>query len=157
MGLTSVILEIVLKLNSIYNLLPIYFHREGVVLELNENNISNWIEKSIVVLGLEPSEISIIFCDDEHLKTINTQYLGHDYYTDIITFDYSSNNQVSGDLFISTDRVIENADENNVAFIDELYRVIIHGVLHLCGFNDKTDEEKVEIRKKENHFLNLIN
>lgn len=137
--------------------MPIYFHREGVVLELNENNISNWIEKSIVVLGLEPSEISIIFCDDEHLKTINTQYLGHDYYTDIITFDYSSNNQVSGDLFISTDRVIENADENNVAFIDELYRVIIHGVLHLCGFNDKTDEEKVEIRKKENHFLNLIN
>ena len=137
--------------------MPIYFHREGVVLELNENNISNWIEKSIVVLGLEPSDISIIFCDDEHLKTINTQYLGHDYYTDIITFDYSSNNQVSGDLFISTDRVIENADENNVAFIDELYRVIIHGVLHLCGFNDKTDEEKVEIRKKENHFLNLIN
>lgn len=137
--------------------MPIYFHREGVVLELNENNISNWIEKSIVVLGLEPSEISIIFCDDEHLKTINTQYLGHDYYTDIITFDYSSNNQVSGDLFISTDRVIENADENNVAFIDELYRVIIHGVLHLCGFNDKTDEEKVEIRKKENYFLNLIN
>lgn len=137
--------------------MPIYFHREGVVLELNESNASSWIEKSIVSLGLEPSEISIIFCDDEYLRTINTQYLGHDYYTDIITFDYSSNNQISGDLFVSNDRVIENAHQNNVAFIDELYRVIIHGVLHLCGFNDKSDEEKVEIRKKENHFLNLIN
>jgi rRNA maturation RNase YbeY len=137
--------------------LPIYFHREGVVLELNESNASNWIEKSIIALGLEPSEISIIFCDDEYLRTINTQYLGHNYYTDIITFDYSSNNQISGDLFVSTDRVIENAHKNNVTFIDELYRVIIHGVLHLCGFNDKSDEEKVEIRKKENHFLNLIN
>jgi rRNA maturation RNase YbeY len=137
--------------------LPIYFHREGVVLELNESNASNWIEKSIIALGLEPSEISIIFCDDEYLRIINTQYLGHNYYTDIITFDYSSNNQISGDLFVSTDRVIENAHKNNVTFIDELYRVIIHGVLHLCGFNDKSDEEKVEIRKKENHFLNLIN
>jgi rRNA maturation RNase YbeY len=137
--------------------LPIYFHREGVVLELNESNASNWIEKSIIALGLEPSEISIIFCDDEYLRTINTQYLGHNYYTDIITFDYSSNNQISGDLFVSTDRVIENAHKNNVTFIDELYRVIIHGVLHLCGFNDKSDEEKVEIRKKENYFLNLIN
>jgi rRNA maturation RNase YbeY len=136
--------------------LPIYFHREGVVLELNESNASNWIEKSIIALGLEPSEISIIFCDDEYLRTINTQYLGHNYYTDIITFDYSSNNQISGDLFVSTDRVIENAHKNNVTFIDELYRVIIHGVLHLCGFNDKSDEEKVEIRKKENYFLNLI-
>lgn len=137
--------------------MPIYFHREGVVLELNESNASNWIEKSIIALGLEPSEISIIFCDDEYLRIINTQYLGHNYYTDIITFDYSSNNQISGDLFVSTDRVIENAHKNNVTFIDELYRVIIHGVLHLCGFNDKSDEEKVEIRKKENHFLNLIN
>jgi rRNA maturation RNase YbeY len=137
--------------------LPIYFHREGVVLELNESNASNWIEKSIIALGLEPSEISIIFCDDEYLRIINTQYLGHNYYTDIITFDYSSNNQISGDLFVSTDRVIENAHKNNVTFIDELYRVIIHGVLHLCGFNDKSDEEKVEIRKKENYFLNLIN
>lgn len=137
--------------------MPIYFHREGVVLELNESNASNWIEKSIIALGLEPSEISIIFCDDEYLRTINTQYLGHNYYTDIITFDYSSNNQISGDLFVSTDRVIENAHKNNVTFIDELYRVIIHGVLHLCGFNDKSDEEKVEIRKKENYFLNLIN
>ena len=137
--------------------MPIYFHREGVVLELNESNASNWIEKSIIALGLEPSEISIIFCDDEYLRTINTQYLGHNYYTDIITFDYSSNNQISGDLFVSTDRVNENAHKNNVTFIDELYRVIIHGVLHLCGFNDKSDEEKVEIRKKENYFLNLIN
>ena len=101
-------------------------------------------------------DLSVIFCDDEYLKRINVKYLGHDYYTDIITFDYSEKNLVSGDLFISIDRVDENARLNNVDFINELYRVIIHGVLHLCGYNDKTLKEKKEIRAKEDYFLSLI-
>jgi rRNA maturation RNase YbeY len=107
-------------------------------------------------MGKIAGDISIVFCSDDYLKVINLKYLNHDYYTDVITFDYSENNRISGDLFISIDRVNENAGLNNINFIQELYRVIIHGVLHLCGYNDKTVKEKKEIREKEDFFLNAI-
>lgn len=136
--------------------MPIYFHREAVDLDIEEKTVALWINNTITELGFHVSEISIVFCNDNYLKTLNIQHLNHDYYTDIITFDYSNKKQLSGDLFISTERVKENAKINNVTFINELYRVIIHGVLHLCGFNDKTIAEKEEIRKKENLFLSLI-
>jgi len=140
----------------IYNPLPVYFHNEDVELTVNSSELSSWINNAIDSLDFEVGDLNVIFCSDEHLKEINIKYLNHDYYTDIITFDYSKKPVINGDLFISTDRVEENASINKVKFMIELYRVIIHGVLHLCGFNDKTPEEKKKIREKENLFLSLI-
>ena len=136
--------------------MSVNFHREKVKISIEEILISSWIKKSAKILGHNLGEICIVFCNDEYLKKINVKYLLHDYYTDIITFDYSKDQQISGDLFISIDRVKENAKTNKVEFMNELCRVIIHGVLHLCGFNDKTTEEKIEIRQKENFFLRLL-
>jgi rRNA maturation RNase YbeY len=136
--------------------LSVFFHKEELNLKIEEKKVSDWISSSIETLGFTLGNISLIFCTDEYLKKINIQYLNHDYFTDIITFDYSKKNSVSGDLFISIDRVKENAKDNNVDFMNELYRVIIHGVLHLCGYNDKTEGEKKMIRKKENEFISTI-
>ena len=136
--------------------MSIYFHKENISISFNEKLVSGWINSSINEICKITGDISIVFCNDEYLKVINVKYLNHDYYTDIITFDYSKGEIISGDLFISVDRVAENAKLNNVHFINELYRVIIHGVLHLCGYNDKTTKEKKEIRDKENFFLNAI-
>jgi len=104
----------------------------------------------------ERGEICIIFCSDEYLIEINRKYLNHDYYTDIVTFNYVERNVISGDLFISTERVKENALKYGVDFMSELYRVIFHGILHLCGYDDSTDKEKEIIRNKENYYLNII-
>ena len=136
--------------------MSVNFHREEVKVSIDETLISSWVKKSVKTLEHNSGEICIVFCNDEYLKKINVKHLKHDYYTDIITFDYSKDNEISGDLFISIDRVKENAKTNNVEFMNELCRVIIHGVLHLCGFNDKTTEEKIEIRQKENFFLSLL-
>ena len=114
------------------------------------------IENAFFSLGYSLKNLSFVFCDDEYLKKINLKYLDHDYYTDVITFDYSTADGLAGDVFISIDRVKENANNFKVSFNEELFRVIIHGVLHLCGFNDKTKKEIKEIRKKEDHFLSLI-
>jgi len=108
------------------------------------------LEQESKVLG----DISIIFVTDSYLLEMNQKYLDHDYYTDIITFDYCVTNIVSGDLFISVDRVQENAGIVNVGFLTELHRVMIHGILHLCGYKDKTDEEKRVMRALENKYLN---
>ena len=118
--------------------------------------INNWIENAVLSLGYSLKNLSFVFCDDEYLKNINVKYLGQDYYTDVISFDYSTEEGLVGDVFISIERVRENANNFKVSFNEELFRVIIHGVLHLCGFNDKTDKEIKEIRKQENHFLSLI-
>jgi len=115
-----------------------------------------WIEEVVIHEGFQLGDISIILCSDEYLLTINKEYLSHDYYTDIITFDYTENNVISGDLFISGDRVEENAKEYNISFLHELNRVIIHGVLHLCGYKDKTIGEKQEMRNKEDEMLSFI-
>lgn len=113
-----------------------------------------WTIKDLVVsekfvLG----EISVIFCNDDYLLNINKTYLNHDYYTDIITFDYSDKSHLSGDLFISLDRVKENALKYNATFLNELSRVVYHGTLHLCGFKDKSEEDLFVMREKENYYL----
>ena len=137
--------------------MPVYFHNEDVKLEVNSSELSTWIKDAVNSFGFLVGDLNVIFCSDEHLKEINIKYLNHDYYTDIITFDYSEKTLINGDLFISTDRIKENSSINKVKFIVELYRVIIHGVLHLCGFNDKTSAEKKKIREKEDYLLSLIN
>ncbi len=105
--------------------------------------------------GFEVGEINYIFCDDEYLLAINQQYLNHDYYTDIITFDYTENYTISGDIYISTQRVSENAENHQVDFVHELYRVMYHGILHLCGYKDKTEAEQKQMRSKEDYYLSL--
>lgn len=116
-----------------------------------KNTVAFLIKKENFIQG----DISIIFCSDEYLLKINEQYLGHNYYTDIVTFDYVENSVISGDLFISLDRVRDNAKELNIAFKEELNRVIIHGVLHLTGYKDKTEAEKKVMREKENFYLRI--
>ncbi len=101
-------------------------------------------------------DLSVVFCSDEYLIKMNKEYLQHDYYTDIITFDYVEENVISGDLFISLDRIKDNARKFDVPVINELYRVVFHGVLHLVGYNDKTDEEKKMMREKENFYLSKV-
>jgi probable rRNA maturation factor len=111
--------------------------------------------KSLIGLeNFESGEITIVFCIDDYLLEINKMYLNHDFYTDIITFDYSGNDFVSGDLFISVDRVKDNAESFSVSFDNELKRVIYHGVLHLCGYKDKTEKDEKEMREKENFYMN---
>ena len=100
-------------------------------------------------------DITIIFCSDNYILDINRKYLGHDYFTDIITFDYCSGNVLSGDLFISVDSVKENSVEYGTEFEDELNRVIVHGILHLIGYDDHTDEDVKVMREKENYYLDL--
>ena len=101
--------------------------------------------------------ISIIFCSDSYLLDINKQYLNHNYLTDIITFDYVENDLISGDLFISIDRIKENAKLFDNEFINELYRVIFHGILHLIGYKDKNEEDKKIMRKREDYYLGWVN
>ena len=136
--------------------MKIFFHKESVSFPLDTSLINNWIENAVLSLGYSLKNLSFVFCDDEYLKNINVKYLGHDYYTDVISFDYSTEEGLVGDVFISIERVRENANNFKVSFNEELFRVIIHGVLHLCGFDDKTNKEIKEIRKQENHFLSLI-
>ena len=136
--------------------MAITFHKEGVSPSVDTSQISSWLSSCIADLGYSLGELSIIFCSDEYLLEINKKHLNHDYYTDIVTFNYNVKKKLNGDLFISVDRVKDNASIFNENFNVELFRVIIHGVLHLCGFNDKTTNEQKEMRQKENHYLSLI-
>jgi probable rRNA maturation factor len=122
----------------------------------NEEKTSNWILECIEKEGFELGEINYIFCDDAYLHKINIEFLNHDTLTDIISFDYTMGKLVGGDIFISVERVAENANDFNVSFENELHRVIMHGVLHYMGFKDKTEEQKQEMRAKENECLALI-
>jgi len=123
----------------------------------NRRACKRWIltalEEEKVLNNKKFEELSFIFCSDEYLLDMNKKYLGHDYYTDVITFDNSEENTFSGDVFISIDRVRENAGTFSQLFIDELYRVIIHGVLHLSGFDDATEQEQKTMRSKEDYYL----
>lgn len=137
--------------------MTINFFNEGIEFQIdNIITIRKWINKVVLKHGYIPGTLNYIFCDDEYLHNINLSYLKHDTLTDIITFDYSNNKILSGDIFISIERVRENAKELNVSFDEELNRVIIHGVLHMCGFKDHTTEEKNAMRKKEEEALLLI-
>ena len=126
---------------------------EDIDFELQAHSeVLAWLSTTISTEGKTAGEISIIFCSDEHLLKINQEHLDHDYYTDIITFQYRDE-PVSGDLFISIDRVIENARDFGVDFKDELHRVMVHGVLHLCGYKDKSDHDEKLMREKEDFYL----
>lgn len=122
----------------------------------NESKYENWIDYIIESEGKEPGEINYIFCDDEYLYDINMKYLSHDTFTDIISFDYTIGNLVSGDIFISIDRVRDNAKDFNVSFKEELLRVMSHGILHYCGYKDKTQEDSELMRFKEEEKIKMF-
>jgi rRNA maturation RNase YbeY len=121
----------------------------------DEATLSHWLVGVAAAEKIPFHELSVIFCSDERLREINVEFLQHDYYTDIITFPYSDD-AVHGDLFISVERVADNAAQLNVPFRQELCRVLAHGVLHLCGYGDKTPEETVRMREMENNYLALL-
>jgi probable rRNA maturation factor len=136
---------------------PVYFHCENINFTLsNKSKIRSWIELVISKNKKNTSNINIIFCNDNYIIDINKKYLSHDYYTDIITFDNSISNDISADIFISIDRVKDNANKIKIDFNTELHRVIIHGILHLCGFNDKLEEEKNKMRSLEDKYLSEL-
>ena len=123
---------------------------------LSIDQTQSWIEEVVSSAGFELSMVNYIFCSDKYLLDVNKQYLNHDYYTDIITFDNSDSLlQIDSDIFISLDRVKDNATKLRQSFDQELKRVMIHGVLHLTGMSDKTDEEKALMRKKEDDCLSM--
>ena len=132
------------------------FHFE-VDFELEDKtNFSDWISRVVESERLNIGKLDYIFCDDTKLLAINQEYLGHDTYTDIITFDYTDGDVVSGDIFISIDRVRDNANHFEVSFQNELLRVMSHGVLHLAGYGDKTSEETQIMRSKEEEKINMF-
>ena len=134
---------------------PIHFFKETVIFRFNnKTEIQEWIIKAIKSEKKSLENLNFIFCSDKHLRKINKTYLNHDYFTDIITFDNSSaKGEIEGDIFISIDRVLINAKAFKVSFKDELHRVIIHGVLHLLGYSDKTDKSQKEMRAMEDRWL----
>ena len=134
----------------------IHFHSLTDFILDKEDKKRDWIISSIIEEGKELGEINIIFCDDKSLLEKNNTYLNHDTLTDIITFDYSELNTISGDIFISVERVLDNSNDFNVTFEQELNRVIIHGHLHLMGYKDKTEEDQVTMRNKEDYYLSKI-
>lgn len=115
--------------------------------------VKDWISKTIASEGFKLGDLTFIFCDDECLHKINLEFLKHDTLTDIITFDYCIGKEIHGEVYISIERVTENASEFEVSFKEELLRVIIHGVLHLCGYKDKSLDDERQMRYKENFYL----
>lgn len=124
---------------------------------LEESRISTWIHEVVDRESHGIGVLTFIFCDDGYLLALNRQYLQHDYLTDVITFDYCEEfGAVSGDVFISIPRVAENAEQLQLRFLDELYRVMVHGVLHLLGYSDKDAADASKMREKENYYLSLL-
>ena len=116
-----------------------------------------WLGSIISQEGYSEGEVSVVFCDDKYLFKLNVEFLNHDTLTDVIGFNYSLSNEIHGEIYISIDRVEDNAEEFSQAFKTELLRVMAHGVLHFCGYNDKTDLESSLMRSKENFYLNQLN
>ena len=131
------------------------FHSECDFTLSKQDARSRWIINSIINESKRLGELNFIFCTDEYLLEKNIQFLNHDTYTDIITFDYCEGNIISGDIFVSVERVTENANTFGVDFEDELDRVLIHGILHLAGYQDKSKEEVNTMREKEDFYLSL--
>lgn len=134
----------------------IEFHYELDFKLESEEKYRDWIINIFDTVNSFCGDINYIFCDDSYLLKINQDHLSHDTFTDIITFDYSVNNQISSDIFISIDRVRENAFTFNVDFHNEILRVMAHGILHLFGYTDKNDEDKKTMRAKENEMIKLF-
>ncbi len=137
--------------------MAIRFHTEDVKYSWkNKRKLYGWINDSAKAENRFTGAINVILCSDDYLLNMNRQFLEHDYYTDIITFDYSEDEVISGDLYISLDRVCDNAIKNEVSTNYELYRVVIHGIMHLCGYKDKTKSDSVLMRKKEDLYLSKL-
>ena len=122
----------------------------------NEEVYASWLTSVIESENKKEGEINYIFCDDEYLHKINVEYLNHDTLTDIISFDYSMGNELHGDIFVSIERVEDNAKDFNVSFEEELKRVLVHGVLHYCGYKDKSEDEEALMRSKEEEKMKMF-
>lgn len=139
--------------------MAIFYYSEDISLpsSFKKRIISRWIKETALNYNKSVETVTYLFCTDEKILEMNRKYLQHDYYTDIITFDYSEHDKIAGDLVISLDTVKTNADKFGTNYMDELYRVIIHGILHLCGINDKTAEEQKLMSDAENNALSKLN
>ncbi|MDR1653789.1 MAG: rRNA maturation RNase YbeY [Prevotellaceae bacterium] len=136
----------------------INFTAEDIDFQLdNQKQIALWLQRTAAEYGKKIGTVNYIFCSDKLILSINNQYLKHNYFTDIITFDYSARASVSGDIYISIETVKSNSEKYNTLFINELDRVIIHGLLHLTGQNDKTESEQTEMTRKEDRALERLN
>ena len=134
----------------------ITYNTDGISMpKIKKRDTSAWIKAVAQSYGKKVGDIAYIFCNDEKILEVNRQYLQHDYYTDIITFDYTEDDIISGDLFISLDTVRSNSEEQNTSYDEELHRVIIHGILHLCGINDKAPGEREIMEAAENKALKM--
>ena len=141
----------------IKNLAMIYYNSEEIKMpKIQKRKISQWIKKVAEMHNYKVGDISYIFCSDEVILRVNREYLEHDYYTDIITFDYTEGDKISGDLFISLETVKTNAEKFGTPFEEELHRVIIHGILHLCGIDDKGPGERENMEQHENEALEVL-
>lgn len=137
--------------------MAIIYQNEGVKAPLiKKREVTKWIKDVAASYDKKVGDVSYIFCSDEKILEINKAYLQHDYYTDIITFDYTDEDVISGDIFISLDTVESNAKEFNTDYLEELHRIIIHGILHLCGINDKGPGEREYMTECENKALSLL-
>ena len=136
----------------------ISYHTEGGVTKpkICTRRTSAWIRQVVASHGKTIGEIAYIFCSDPYILEVNKQYLGHDYYTDVITFDYTEGNRIAGDLFISLDTVKSNSELFQTDYYTELERIIIHGILHLCGFKDKEPSAKAEMTRQEDLAIALL-
>tara|TARA_B100001758_G_C18289948_1_gene546458 strand:+ start:580 stop:993 length:414 start_codon:yes stop_codon:yes gene_type:complete len=132
----------------------ISFQHIETSIAINKKNIIEIINSIVLEENKNVGELSLVFCNDTYLLKINKQFLDHDFFTDVITFDYCEGNVISGDILISLERVKENAELFNVDFLNELHRVIIHGLLHLLKYKDKTKQEKKIMKNKEDYYLN---
>src|SRR5258705_12484163 len=134
----------------------INFNYESEFTLENEEAIATWLSAVIVSEKKTEGEINYIFCDDEYLHKINIEYLNHDTLTDIISFDYTMGNEISGDIFVSVERDLDNSKDYNTSFDNELKRVLVHGVLHYCGYKDKSEEDVALMRSKEDEKLSMF-
>lgn len=134
--------------------MAIYYFEEDIdSITLKKRDLNKWFKNCIFDFKFQVGDINYIFCSDNYLHQINVKYLNHDYFTDVITFNNNMDDIISGDIYISVDRISENAELYSTTFYDELYRVMIHGLLHLLGFNDKTNKQQIEMRRMEDLYL----
>ncbi len=132
------------------------FNYLEVKIDLEERKIANWLSSVVTSENKKVGQINYVFCNDAYLLDVNQRFLDHDTYTDIITFDNSIGDFVNADIYISLERVSDNAAKFNISFYEELLRVLVHGVLHICGYKDKTEEEDSLMRSKENEKIEMF-
>lgn len=136
-------------------MLDVCYEDISVHSEINESFLSDWFTRVISSFKKQFGDVTIVFCSDAYLLEMNKNHLQHDYYTDIITFDYCEGDLISGDLFISLDTVLSNSNDLNIGFVDEVHRVCVHGLLHLLGFKDKSPQDQLEMISQEDLMLSI--